>query len=392
MATTNQDFTKIRIAESIMPRIFQHGDDLEIFISDCNRYFDVCGLETANRNMMVKCLIQRDILSIYEAVEEKGQGFENKLREAFQKPTSLIDDFLEIYNYEKEAESATIFFDKVEKMVKKLLSHRWAEDELVSYFLIHCIKDKDTKKEIRMRDAKNVEEIKSVIKKLDAINTEISEHAAIQRKDTFANVVKKRQEFNDRQRHVERRDYQRPVFKPREEAQTVTKRMITCWNCGQTGHSSRECQNRRIQTCYTCRREGHISRDCPNMRKLKPFCWGCKEEGHIRDECPNIYCSSCSRRGHLKFQCRNQTRGPEYQINRGSVYTRQNRDGRNEYSSSSRFDRRPVYQNANRLAAMTSGDDAMQERNQDEADDAMIGDDYPNGRAPSLDGMIGAMQ
>ena len=111
-----------------------------------------------------------------------------------------------------------------------------------------------------------------------------------------------------------------------------------------------------------------------------------------RDECPNIYCSSCSRRGHLKFQCRNQAKGPDYQINRGSVYTRQNRDGRNEYSSSSRFERRPVYQNANRLAAMTSDDDAMQERNQDEADDAMIGDDYPNGRAPSLDGMIGAMQ
>ena len=44
-------------------------------------------------------------------------------------------------------------------------------------------------------------------------------------------------------------------------------RKMTCYNCNEDGHMSRECpkeDKRGKMTCYNCQGEGHMSRDCPD--------------------------------------------------------------------------------------------------------------------------------
>lgn len=405
MATTNTNLTKMKIAEQMIPSIYQGDDDLEEFIQDSKRYFELCGLDEGNQSMMVKCLIRRDLLPIYEAVQDRGQKFDERMREAFQKPTSLIGDFLEIYNYEKNTDSATIYFEKVEKYVKKLMQHRWNEEELVSYFLIHCLKDKDTKREIRMREATKIDEIKSIIKKIDAINVEVSGIAAVQRKETFANVVKKREEFanlqqykarrpesfNDRSQYVERRE-RNDFHENRFIQKPIT---MNCWNCQEIGHSSRDCPRRRRQTCFNCRREGHISRFCPDNVPKQRFCWACKEDGHTRDECPNISCSSCRKKGHLKFQCRNEGRNLQQNSWKQPYYARAGRSD-NRYRVAAMMSEEDNIREKSRNDAMTrdTQDDEIRERTRyaDDDDDDVMPNQYPKARASTLGEMIGAMQ
>lgn len=378
MATTN--FTKMKIAESMVPTIFQGDEDLDIFIADCKRYFELCGLDEGNQSLMVKCLIRRDLLPIYEGVIDRGQSFEEKLKEAFQKPSSLIGDFMEIYNYEKNEDTALVYFEKVERLVKKLIKHSWTEEQLNAYFLVHCVKDKEIKREIRMREARKIDEIKSIIQKVDAINVEVSGIAVIQRKETFANVVKKRQEFADLQSYRKPTD-QRTIYNNRPNYirnQNYEPRKITCWTCNEVGHTSRDCQkNKRVLTCYTCGKEGHFSRDCLNSVRRQEFCWACKEEGHIRSNCPNICCSKCTKRGHLKFQCRENQNRAYNQFYSRPAYNKENEDNR-------RY----------RIAAMTSEDEVMQRNIHADDDDAgdVITRDYPNARASTLGEMIGAME
>ena len=380
MATTN--LTKMKIAETMIPAVFQGEEDLDIFIEDCKRYFELCALDEASQGIIIKCLIRRDLLPIYEAVKDVGQTFEERMREAFQKPSSLIGDFMEIFNYEKESDAATVYFEKVEKLVKRLMKHRWNEEELVAYFLVHCVKDKETKREIRMRDAKKIDEIKSIITKVDAINVEVSGLGAIQRKETFANVVKRRQEYAELQKYrtpigpqyPERRFETNNVKTyPNSGRRFEGKSTMTCWNCGEIGHSSSECRKGIKRNCYSCGREGHISRECQESTRKFKSCWACKEEGHTRDECPNVSCSGCKRRGHLKFQCReNQQRNFNQSWNRSRNFNGYRR---------------------NQVAAMMTDDDAIRaSMKTDYDDDAIDGSNYPKVRAPSVDEMIGAME
>ena len=369
----------LAMINKMIPDIYDGSVDVEIFIGECKRYFQLCGLEQSSQGMMIKCLISRELLPIYEAIEEDETCFEDRLKKAFKKPTTLIGDFLTLCNYEKNEDTAPVYFEKIEKMVDQVLKHKWDKKELMSYFLVHCIKDKDTQKEIKMRDAMSVEEIKGVIKKVDDINIEVSGISVLSRKkETFANIVKTRQGFADRQNQSRnflntQRNAQRSDLIPRlktdyfnknfqqRETPVRNRPVMTCWNCQEVGHMSRECRKPRIQKCFQCGKEGHQFRECnQRVTNVEMRCFACKDVGHNRSECPSISCSGCGKRGHLRFQCWNQT-------------------DRRRYADEHRPPRRT------QVAAFQTdrAENAEKSSCQDE--------DYPNREAPSLGEMIGAM-
>ena len=42
---------------------------------------------------------------------------------------------------------------------------------------------------------------------------------------------------------------------------------LKCYNCGKTGHISRDCKEKKTVKCYNCNKEGHISRNCKEPRR-----------------------------------------------------------------------------------------------------------------------------
>ena len=124
-------------------------------------------------------------------------GYEARLRKAFQKPSSLVNDLKEIFEFRKGSISAEKYFDTINKLTDKLLRHKLDKKELTKYFLIHCVDSKEIQKKIKMRGISDVTDIEKLIKKMDSISEE-EEIGAVQR-ITYADVTKGKEKFREYQ-------------------------------------------------------------------------------------------------------------------------------------------------------------------------------------------------
>ena len=124
---------------------------------------------------MIPCLLERSLRDEYETVDSNIKKWEERLQNAFQKKTSFMEDLQEALSYKQTSEELRVFFDKIEKLATKILSHPISKDFWVEQLLLTCSKEKDLKKDLCLSGSKGVEQTKQTIEKLHEMHKHTSE-------------------------------------------------------------------------------------------------------------------------------------------------------------------------------------------------------------------------
>ena len=113
------------LIDRLLPNQHDGRVDVEEFIQDCQRFFDVANMNDNTRNIIIKTLMNKKLNWIHEAVENNIVGYKARLRKAFQESSSLVNDIKEIFDFRKGSTSAEKYFDNMNKLTVNLLRYKW---------------------------------------------------------------------------------------------------------------------------------------------------------------------------------------------------------------------------------------------------------------------------
>lgn len=259
---TNASMDLIR--EALHPGIFRQGDDIEQFIKGCTKYFECIGVKKKEKGLLVVGLIDRELREAYECQDETLE-YEDRLRKAFHKKSTLFQDLEEALKYKRTDEHVYVYKKKLHGLVDKIFSHKLEKEEIMKELIINSCRDQRIQMKIKGDKLGNSEEIFEAIKTNDELKDDLKESDNINMVDTYSSAVKR---GSAKERYTNMNQTQRGV-----------KREITCWSCQKTGHVSRRCPEKK-KTCYACGSEHHIRRNCDKIRCLR-----CGRNGHHTKEC-----------------------------------------------------------------------------------------------------------
>ena len=344
------------IMDRLLPNLYHRGDNLEQFIAQCTRYFDLLNKSKKNRERLIYGMIEEELLEEYESTAGKAEGFENRLRLAFQKTSDPVGDWMELLQYRKTYENAKTFIQKVKTLVKKAIAHNLSEEQLTAKMLLHCLNDEETTKEAMMRDFVDTTEIEKLLIKMEAVQKVKQERVNVVR--SYSDAVRCNRQTN------------RPEKRNQGEISNFNQNGPSPKNIVQRQMND---SHKKTDVCFRCNEVGHFSRDCPE--RGNPKCFGCGKVGHIRRWCPETRCQRCNRPGHRAIGC---TVRPERSQYHGGTQRRQE-VGRGSGSN---------YRRVNTVSAETE-DEEINSVREDRSDDFAI--EYPKGQAPSSGELVGAI-
>ena len=90
--------------------------------------------------------------------------FREWLRKAFSSTSMMMEDLNKAFEYERTGDLTEVYFKKIEKFIKNIISYKFNVEELTINFLLHCAKYEELEEEVKMRDLEKSKDLKTVIK------------------------------------------------------------------------------------------------------------------------------------------------------------------------------------------------------------------------------------
>ena len=295
---------------ALHPGFFSKNDDVEAFISKCNKYFDASGTHKSARSLLVIGLISKDLRDKYEATENlECKSYEERMRKAFTKTQTLVQDMEAALRFRRNGEDTDGYVKKIKSLVDKLLKHSYDREVLEKELLIHCCNDVEIRREVKMKECGSAQEIIETFKKIERVREETEQVEVVQSCGQNISAIGAR---------VSQGNTTRPSYRDMLKGASNQRPYVPSRQTYEPRSDHRNGQYRTRGVCWTCNEEGHFSRECV---KRVITCHACGKQGHIRRYCPNIKCGRCDKNGHHKEHCRTNLdrrnyRGPYYKDER----------------------------------------------------------------------------
>ena len=268
----------------LLPRDFKSGDNVEKFIEECDTFFQFTKLGDVRKELIVISLLEtEDLRSKYKKVDAQIKGYKGRLRAAFTKQTTLLQDLKAAITYRQTDEEPEKFFETIEMLAQKIIDRQMTKETLIEQMLVECCAEKDLKRELCINKINGIEGIKEKIKLLHEAKTMSTEVAVVEqmKKNQMGVKTYRNALMNDRssQSSYKQVNHNHPPPRKFNQGNWQGQRKIECWTCHKYGHVSRQC-SKRVITCFACGTAGHIRRECPRIQ-----CKRCNKCGHLEKDC-----------------------------------------------------------------------------------------------------------